>query len=152
EADSKVLFQYKSVDFGDGSATAAGASATVGIRNAGGLASGEQLPWSFDVAVIGNESAVMFTTGGSAPIAPSIAVTGGTFVYDGSPHAATAMATGTGGAAVPGSFAITYAPGGSTPPVNGGTYAVTVAFTSGDPGYTDASGSTTIVITPATPV
>ncbi len=36
---------------------------------------------------------------------PTVMVTGGTFAYDGTPHSASALATGVGGAAVSGTFA-----------------------------------------------
>jgi hypothetical protein len=87
-----------------------------------------------------------------APGIPNIAVTGGPFTYDGQSHPATATATGTGGVTVNGAFAFTYAPGGSTVPVEAGTYSVTAAFTSGDSNYTSASGSGTLTINKAIPV
>jgi hypothetical protein len=77
---------------------------------------------------------------------PSVNVTGGTFIYDGAAHPATAAASGVFGA-VAGSFAFTYTPpGDSTEPVNAGLYGVTVSFTSSDPNYTDAAGSGSITI------
>ena len=80
-------------------------------------------------------------------------MTGGTFVYDGNPHPATAVATGAGGATVSGSFAFTYTPpGGSSAPVNAGTYSVLATFTSADPGFSNATGTATITINKATPV
>jgi hypothetical protein len=86
------------------------------------------------------------------PATPTIEVTGGTFTYDGGPHAATATAKGVGGVAVPGSFAFTYTPpGNATVPVNAGDYDVIVAFTSSDTNYTNANGSGSIEIEQATP-
>lgn len=82
-------------------------------------------------------------------ITPTINATGGTFPYDGSAHGATATATGVSGAPVAGFFAFTYAPGGSSVPVNAGTYSVTAQFTSTDPNYTNATGTGTITINPA---
>ena len=85
----------------------------------------------------------------AAPLStPVITVTAGTFVYDGSAHAANAAATGVSGAPVSGSFSFTYMPGGSSAPVNVGTYDVTAQFTSADPNYSDASSTGTITITP----
>ena len=80
---------------------------------------------------------------------PVIKVSGGPATYDGSPHGATASATGVGGAAVSGSFVLTYAPGGATVPTNAGTYAVGATFTSSDPNYTNATGSGSIIINQA---
>lgn len=80
---------------------------------------------------------------------PSLSVGGGTFTYDGTSHGASASATGVGGAAVTGTPAFTYAPGGTAAPVNAGDYTVSASFTSGDPNYTDATGTGAITITKA---
>ncbi len=80
-----------------------------------------------------------------SPIAPTVNVTGGTFDYDGAPHAATATATGVGSVSVSGSFTFTYN-GSPTAPTNAGIYAVEVTFTSSDPNYTDATGSGSLTI------
>lgn len=85
----------------------------------------------------------------ASQLAPTVAVTGGAFVYNGVAHGANATATGVSGAPVAGSFTFTYTPGGSSPPVNVGTYSVTSQFTSTDPNYTNASNTGTITITPA---
>ena len=87
--------------------------------------------------------------GGDAPTgraAPSITLTGGTVAYDGEAHPAIAAATGAYGVRIPGSFVITYAPGGSSPPVYGGVYSVTAQFTSADPEYGDGRATRTITI------
>lgn len=60
EGTGQVLFQYKSVDLGAGNPATRGAGATVGIRNAGALVSGEQIQWSVGVSVIANDTAVLF--------------------------------------------------------------------------------------------
>ncbi len=83
---------------------------------------------------------------------PTIVVTGGTFTYDGNPHPASTSATGAGGTAVAGSFAISYSPGGSSSPVNAGNYAVTASFASGDTNYTNATGTGYVTITRAASV
>jgi hypothetical protein len=75
-----------------------------------------------------------------------VPITGGTFTYNGQPHPATATATGLGGAAVAGSFTFTHTPGGTSAPVNAGTYGVTAQFTSNDANYTNASGTSSITI------
>jgi hypothetical protein len=85
------------------------------------------------------------------PGTPVITVAGGTFPYDGTAHAATANATGVSGGPVSGSFTFTYTPGGSSPPVNVGTYLVTAQFTSNDLNYTNSSNGGTITIAPAIP-
>ncbi len=81
---------------------------------------------------------------------PTVAVVGGSFTYDGTPHAATAAATGIGGAPVGGTFAFSYN-GSAALPVAAGTYAVVATFTSSDPGYTGATGTATLTISPAAP-
>jgi hypothetical protein len=93
------------------------------------------------------------TTANITQAAPSVAVTGGTFTYDGNQHAATATATGVGGANVSGTFAFTYTPpGNTTVPTNAGTYSVSASFTSTDPDYANASGTGSLTINKATPI
>jgi hypothetical protein len=78
---------------------------------------------------------------------PTLSVTGGSFIYDGNTHPATATATGIGSITVAGSFIFTYTPPGTTAvPLNPGSYAVSAAFTSGNPNYANTSGSATITI------
>ena len=78
---------------------------------------------------------------------PNITV-GGTFVYDGNPHGATATAVGADGITpVSGNFSFTYTPpGNSTAPTNLGIYSVSAIFTSTDPNYSNATGSGSITI------
>jgi Big-like domain-containing protein len=78
--------------------------------------------------------------------APSIMLIGGTMAYDGERHPAVAAAIGAYGVLIPGSFAISYMPGGSAPPVYGGVYLVTAQFTSADPGYDNGLATQTITI------
>ncbi len=83
---------------------------------------------------------------------PTLTVSGGTFVYDGTTHAASATAVGSDGVTpVAGTFTFTYN-GSTTQPSAAGSYAVLASFTSSDPGYLGASGTATITISPATPV
>lgn len=78
---------------------------------------------------------------------PTVNVTGGgTFVYDGSTHAATATVTGAGGETLT-PVTITYN-GGSTVPTNAGTYNVIASY-AGAPNYFARNGSATITITKA---
>jgi hypothetical protein len=73
---------------------------------------------------------------------------GGTFTYDGLPHAATGAATGVGGATL-GPLTFTYN-GSSAVPVNAGAYAVVAGF-AGDANHDAASGTATVTIGKATP-
>jgi hypothetical protein len=81
---------------------------------------------------------------------PTVTVTGGPFTYDGTAHAASATATGAGGVSVGGAFTFTYN-GLAAVPVDAGTYAVVATFTSSDPNYSNATGTGSITINPATP-
>jgi hypothetical protein len=84
------------------------------------------------------------------PAAPRITVTGGTFLFDFNPHAATATAVGVDGVTpVAGSFSFTYN-GSTSPPVNAGSYAVVATFTSSDVDYANGTGSATITIPDST--
>lgn len=84
-------------------------------------------------------------------INPTVTATGGTFTYDGNPHAAAATAVGTDGVTpVAGTFAITYN-GNTTLPTAAGTYAIQAAFTSTDPTYANSVATGTLTINPATP-
>jgi hypothetical protein len=108
---------------------------------------------SYGVSVAFTTSDLNYTNGAGSgsitinPATPTVTVSGGPFMYNGAAHAATVAATGVGGAAVSGSFVVTYTPGGSTVPINPGTYGVGAAFTSTDSNYTHASGSGSIAIT-----
>jgi hypothetical protein len=73
----------------------------------------------------------------------TVAVTGGTFTYDGQPHPATGTATGAGGAAL---APLTFTYNGQTAaPVSAGSHAVVGSF-AGDANHEAASGTATIVI------
>lgn len=79
---------------------------------------------------------------------PSVAVNGGTFTYDGTPHPATGSITGVNGPLL-GPLTFTYN-GSSDEPVTPGTYNVVASY-AGDANYLAASGSETVVINKATP-
>ena len=85
------------------------------------------------------------------PATPLVTVTGGTFPYDGTAHAATAVARDTSNNAVAGTFAFTYN-GSASAPVNAGSYAVVATFTSTSANFTNATGNGSLTITRATPV
>lgn len=81
-----------------------------------------------------------------SPATPTLIVSDGSFVFDGSAHGATAVAVGIDGVTpVAGSFEFTY-DGLSTEPTAAGTHAVLATFTSDDPSYASAAGGGTIVI------
>ena len=79
---------------------------------------------------------------------PTMTASGGTFVYDAAPHAATATVTGAGGVAL-GPVTFTYN-GASAPPVDAGVYNVVAEF-AGDSNYEAVSKTTTVTITKAVP-
>jgi hypothetical protein len=89
------------------------------------------------------------------PATPAVSVTGGTFIYDGNAHPATASATGLGWASVAGSFAFTYTQNNTqvASPTNAGKYAITASFTSDDSNYKNPpSGTGSTVINQAAPL
>ena len=81
--------------------------------------------------------------------AATVTATGGTFTYDGQPHAATVSATGAGGASLT-PVTVTYN-GSADVPVNAGSYAVVASY-AGDANHNAASATTTLTIAKATPV
>jgi hypothetical protein len=82
-------------------------------------------------------------TSGTA-IAPTLSLTCATATYNGSTHACAGTATGTGGAAVAGTWS--YNPPSETA---AGSYPVTGTFTSTDPGYQSGTATGTLTINPA---
>jgi DNA/RNA endonuclease G (NUC1) len=70
---------------------------------------------------------------------PTVTATGGTFGYDANAHPATGTVTGVNGENL-GVPAFTYTPGGSSAPVNAGSYSATGAF-AGNANYNAASSS-----------
>jgi hypothetical protein len=81
-----------------------------------------------------------------SPATPTLIVSDGSFVFDGSSHGATAIAVGIDGVTpVAGTFEFTY-DGLSSDPTASGTYGVLATFTSNDPTYASAVGGGTIVI------
>jgi hypothetical protein len=76
---------------------------------------------------------------------PTLTLTGGTFVYDTTAHVASGLASGIAGSVVTGNLVFTYNASLSVP-VSAGTYDVSASFTSADPNYSNATGTSTIVI------
>src|SRR2546429_4712665 len=86
------------------------------------------------------------TTAKINPATPTVTVSDPLPTFDGSPHSATAVTKGLGGADVSGSFTFAY-DGSNTAPTHAKTsYAVVATFTSGDGNYTDASGAGVLTI------
>lgn len=70
ETSNTVSFQYQTVVIGAGNPASAGALATVGIRNSNGIATNQQVEWSYDSPVLSNNYALLFSTASSlaAPV------------------------------------------------------------------------------------
>ena len=143
----------------DGQAHGATGSAT-GVANAnltGSLNLGEQFTnvpggtahWTFNGGTNYEDASgsVEITINKATPL---VAVTGGTYTYDGHSHPATVTSTGSSGS-VAGTFSFTYN-GAASEPVNAGTYAVVANFTSTDGNYHNATGAGTIAINKANAV
>ncbi len=84
EATNRLLFQYLNVEAA-GSAADKGASATVGIRAAGGNANQQRLQWSSNAAVLKNNLAVQFSPrplAGPLDVTDSFIVTSTAFTLD----------------------------------------------------------------------
>lgn len=118
------------------------------VLNAG---NGQALGTTFTPTDTNNFNTVVATTHINVLKAtPMVNVTGGTFIYDGLPHPATAVAVGYNGLPVTiNSMTITYTPGGAVEPKNAGSYSITATFVSGDSNYTDAAGTGAVTITRA---
>ncbi|HEX4141974.1 MAG TPA: MBG domain-containing protein [Pirellulales bacterium] len=94
-----------------------------------------------------------------SPSTPAVVASDAGGTYNGNPFPATATAVGIDGAAVSGSFALTYyvgssvsGPGSSIAPTDAGTYTVVAAFTSADPNdNSTTSVPLTFTIAAATP-
>ena len=94
-------------------------------------------------------SATATTTIDVAPATPVVTVTGGTFTYDGLPHAATASAVGVNGEPL-GPLTLTYS-GQPEAPSTAGTYAVVATLAAGG-NYASATANATLIIGRAAPV
>jgi Tol biopolymer transport system component len=83
-----------------------------------------------------------------ASATPTLAISGGPFVFDGQPHPATVTVTGIGGQAPGGALTVTYN-GSYAAPINAGTYAV-VASVGAQGNYAAGTASGTLVVEPKT--
>lgn len=128
EGTNQILFQYQSVDFGQGIAGTDGSLASVGVRDAGGQANGRVIAWSYDASVLTNGSAILFSGTGAGQVSNTITTSpaGLTVSIDGASSSTPAV--------------VNWTPGSShtlsvvTPQTNGGTgtqYAFT-AWSTGD--------------------
>jgi len=61
ETSNQILFQYKTVDLGAANPASKGAQSTVGIRDASGNTSGRETEWSYNAAVLNDNSAILFS-------------------------------------------------------------------------------------------
>jgi hypothetical protein len=138
EGTNQILFQYQSVDFGQGIAGTDGSLATVGIRDAGGQANGRVIAWSYDASVLTNGSAILFSSAGAGQVSNTITT---------SPAGLSVTIDGT---SYPTPKVVNWTPGSThtlsvlTPQTNGGT-GTQYAFTAW------STGDTTAQITVAAP-
>lgn len=72
EGTNSITFQYKNVALGAGDTNTRGGAATVGIRNTAGQTDNKFIQWSFNSAVLADNSALIFQTS-AAPSAPTLA-------------------------------------------------------------------------------
>ncbi len=135
EASSAVLFQYQSVDLGAGNPARSGAQATVGIRNAGGISTGQQLQWCYRVPVVHDRTALQFALLDAAP--PAITATAAPLVLwppNGKVTDVTIRGTiGDAGGVASARFVVTdeyglVQPAGSIPIASDGAFSVTVSL------------------------
>jgi hypothetical protein len=137
EGTNRILFQYRTVDLGDDNPASRGGAATIGIRAPAGLASAEQIQWSFNASVIPNESAVLFSSSG--PVGTTIAWANPADIAQGTPLGSTQL---NAAASAPGT--LDYTPSAGTV-LGAGSHTLSVAFTPADPtAYGPATATVTI--------
>jgi len=110
-----VLFQYKTIAQGAANPASKGALATVGIRNAAGLANARQIAWSYQAPVIGDNSALLFSASDSSAPITTAAVSGpvGSNGWYRGPVQVTLTSTDAGGAVASTTYSLD---GGATVP------------------------------------
>ena len=89
------------------------------------------------------DGGVVTTTIGVAKATPVVSVTGGSFTYDGTPHAGSGSVTGVGSENLA-PLTITYS-GSTTAPVNAGNYLISASY-AGSANYESASATATLTI------
>jgi len=67
EGRNTILLQYQAVALGPANAASNGGRATIGIRNAGALATNQQIEWSFNAPVVGDSTAILFAPAPTNP-------------------------------------------------------------------------------------
>ncbi len=153
EANNNLLFQYQNVSLGSGNPSHNGARATIGVHNKGGKVSGQQISWSFDAPVVGDQTALLFI--GGLPTATVAASAQGQY-SDQVQLSATVSGAGVSGNVA---FSVNGTSVGSAAVGSGGTatlpYAITLAagmypiaaqFTSST-GFLSSNGSSTLTVT-----
>ncbi|HEU5108154.1 MAG TPA: MBG domain-containing protein, partial [Micromonosporaceae bacterium] len=114
-----------------------------------GVGAGHVLTATFTPADPQNhEGGTVSTTLIIEPATATISLAGGSFVYDGQPHAATASATGVGGVELS-PISVTY-DGGAAAPVDAGAYVVAATF-EGDAYHAARTVTASLTISPAVP-
>ncbi len=145
EGTNRILFQYKTVDLGDGNPATKGGAATIGVRAIDALASGEQLEWSFNAPVVANESALLFAHGG--PATPIITWSNPADIVYGTALSATQL-----NATVNAPGTLSYSPAAGAPLNAGNGQPLVVSFTPSDPSsYAPATKTVVINVLKATP-
>ncbi len=71
EGSNNIEFHYRDATISDDAAVSNGRNATVGIRDTGGQTSGKNLQWSFNQAVINDQTAIRFV----APVFKVLSIT-----------------------------------------------------------------------------
>jgi hypothetical protein len=162
ETVSTILFQYNTVNLGQGNPASNGGMATVGIRNSGGPGNGQQIEWSYGAPVLSNSSALLFSTA-IAPPSTTLTYTGATTGNYNDPATLSATLTATnGGVPISGKtvkFASTFtnatcssvtnasgvASCNLTPSAAAGPYTVTATFTA-DSQYAGSTATATFTV------
>jgi hypothetical protein len=140
-----VQFKDGEADLGP-AASLSGGTATFTTSNLSGGSHAITAAYAGDSGFVGSNGAIDHVVNKATP---SLSATGGTFVYDGQPHAATATATGVRDESLR-PVTLTYSGAGEsqTAPIHAGTYTVVASY-DGNGNYTAMSARTTLTIMPA---
>jgi hypothetical protein len=86
EGSNNILLQYQTVTLGTANPASNGMLATIGMLNAGGLSSGDQIQWSYDAGVLSNGTALLFSlpqaSTCAANVSAQITIKRGGFAYN----------------------------------------------------------------------